>query len=57
MRKIREQWVEQDGLVAKFQVPYFWTVGNHDMWDKPSGQYYADCTGRDSIPSTQRMCT
>lgn len=45
MRKIRDQWVEQDALVARFDVPYFWAVGNHDIWDKPSSKYYTDRHG------------
>jgi serine/threonine-protein phosphatase CPPED1 len=32
--KIKEEWDELDGYVKKFDMPFFYTVGNHDIANK-----------------------
>jgi hypothetical protein len=32
--KIKEEWDEFDGYVKKFEMPFFYTAGNHDLTNK-----------------------
>jgi hypothetical protein len=32
--KLKEEWDEFDGYVRKFEMPFFYTVGNHDISNK-----------------------
>lgn len=40
-----EQWTEWENIIAKLQVPFFPTPGNHDISDKPSEEIYKSRIG------------
>jgi len=42
---VTQEWVEYEDLVSRFAVPYFYAVGNHDMWDGTSADIYASRHG------------
>lgn len=43
---IKEQWDEFDGYVQKFEMPFFYTPGNHDLTNKVQVQKWGERYGR-----------
>jgi hypothetical protein len=44
-RRNREMWGIYDAFVARLTVPFFYVVGNHDMWNKASAAIYDEVHG------------
>ena len=43
---IKEQWDEFDGYVQKFEMPFFYTPGNHDLANRVQVQKWGERYGR-----------
>jgi hypothetical protein len=43
---LTKQWAEFDSFVARLEVPFFYTPGNHDVGTKAAGQRWVEKFGR-----------
>jgi len=44
---IKDQWQEFDTIVTKFQMPFFYVPGNHDISNPVMADYWTEHLGRD----------
>ena len=44
-RRNRQMWSVYDAYVSRLAVPYFYAVGNHDMWNKSAAAIYDELHG------------